>query len=98
MSRRERISANPLTSAEVGRFVLSVPEWYRDFYTVWFHLGWRSSEIVALRCGWIDFDRLHLKLHRGRIPRMGGLEAEPETVGARSTVLMFPRFFARWAP
>src|SRR5215472_5975832 len=38
-----------------------------------------SSEIVALRFGWIDFDRLHLKLHRGRIPRMGGLEAEPKT-------------------
>jgi len=49
------------------------------FYTVWFYLGWRSSEIVALRFGWVDFERQHIKLQRGRIPRMGGLEAEPKT-------------------
>lgn len=78
-SRRERHSANPLTSSEVARFLECVPEWYRDFYTVWFYLGWRSSEIVALRFGWIDFERQQLKLRRGRIPRMGGLEAEPKT-------------------
>jgi hypothetical protein len=57
----------------------SVPDWYRDFYTVWFYLGWRSSEIVALRFGWVDFERQYIKLLRGRIPRMGGLEAEPKT-------------------
>jgi integrase len=78
-NRRERISANPLTSSEVARFLELVPDWYRDFYTTWFYLGWRSSEIVALRFGWIDFERQHLKLQRGRIPRMGGLEAEPKT-------------------
>ena len=78
-SRRERVSANPLTSAEVAQFLEWVPEWYRDFYTVWFYLGWRSSEIVALRFGWVDFERQHIKLQRGRIPRMGGLEAEPKT-------------------
>lgn len=78
-SRRERVLANPLTSAEVARFLQCVPPWYTDFYTVWFYLGWRSSEIVALRFGWIDFERQTLKLQRGRIPRMGGLEAEPKT-------------------
>jgi len=78
-SRRERITANPLTSAEVAQFLERVPQWYRDFYTVWFYLGWRSSEIVALRFGWIDFERENIKLQRGRIPRMGGLEAEPKT-------------------
>ena len=78
-SRRERVSANPLTSAQVAQFLESVPEWYRDFYTVWFYLGWRSSEIVALRFAWVDFERQHIKLLRGRIPRMGGLEAEPKT-------------------
>ena len=46
---------------------------------MWFYLGWRSSEIVALRFGWVDSERLCLKLHRGRIPRMGRLEAEPKT-------------------
>jgi hypothetical protein len=79
MSRPERIWANPLILAEVGRFLQCVPEWYRDFYTVWFHLGSRSSEIGAVRFGWIDFAHLRLKLYRGRIPRMGGLEAEPKT-------------------
>jgi integrase len=71
----KRVSANPLTSAELAQFLEWVPEWYRDFYTVWFYLGWRSSEIVALRFGWVDFQRQHIKLQRGRIPRMGGLEA-----------------------
>ena len=78
-SRRVRVLANPLTAAEVTRFLQCVPPWYADFYTVWFYLGWRSSEIVALRFGWIDFKRRTVKLQRGRIPRMGGLEAEPKT-------------------
>lgn len=56
-----------------------VPVWYRDFYTVWFHLGGvppRSSRYASAGSTSIN---LHLKLHRGRIPRMGGLEAEPKT-------------------
>ena len=94
-SRLERISANRLTSVEVGHFMLSVPEWYRDFYSVWFHPGWRSSEIVALRFGWIDFDRLYLKLHRGRIPRMGGLEPEPKTGRREVDGSYAPEIFSR---
>ncbi len=49
MSRRHRLTADPLSPEEIERFLAHVPDWYRDFYTVWFQVGWRSSEIVALR-------------------------------------------------
>jgi integrase len=77
--RAQRLTANPLRPDEVARFLENVPEWYRDFYTVWFHTGWRSSEIVAIRFGWLDFRRQTASLRRGRMPRLGGLEAEPKT-------------------
>lgn len=51
-------------------------------YSVWFQVGWRSSEIVALRFGWLDFRRQSIVLHRARIPRWGGVEAEPK-IGRR---------------
>ena len=38
-------------------YLVPVPDWYRDFYNIWFRLGWRPSEIVAVRLGWLDFDR-----------------------------------------
>ncbi len=77
--RGPRLTANPLTPEEMGRFLANVPEWYRDFYTVWFNTGWRSSEIVAVRFGWCDFRRQTVTLKRGRMPRFGGLETEPKT-------------------
>ena len=77
--RAQRLTANPLRPEEVSRFLDRVPEWYRDFYRIWFHTGWRSSEIVAIRFGWLDFHRQTVALKRGRMPRFGGLEAEPKT-------------------
>ena len=79
MSRRHRLTADPLSPDEIARFLAVVSDWYRDFYTVWFQVGWRSSEIVALRFGWLDFERQTVIIKRGRIPRLGGLEAEPKT-------------------
>jgi integrase len=77
--RAQRLTANPLRPEEVSLFLDRVPEWYRDFYRIWFHTGWRSSEIVAIRFGWLDFHRQTVALKRGRMPRFGGLEAEPKT-------------------
>jgi integrase len=88
--RAQRLSANPLRPDEVARFLENVPGWYRDFYTVWFHTGWRSSEIVAIRFGWLDFRRQTVTLKRGRMPRLGGLEAEPKT-GPRSGLFVRSR-------
>jgi integrase len=76
---QRRTTSDPLTPAEVARFLAAVPDWYRDLYNVWSRLGWRPSEIVALRLGWLDFDRRIIMLERGRIARWGGIEAAPKT-------------------
>ena len=39
----------------------------------------RSSEIVAVRFEWLDFEREEVALRKGRCPRQGGLEAAPKT-------------------
>ena len=78
-SRRQRLTADPLTPDEIQRFLSHVPDFFRDLYSVWFQVGWRSSEIVAVRFGWLNFTRQTVLLQRARIPRWGGVEAEPKT-------------------
>jgi hypothetical protein len=51
----------------------------RTPYDVWFRLGWRPSEILALGFDWLDFERQTAHIRRGRIARWGGLEAPPKT-------------------
>src|SRR5438132_12857848 len=55
------------------------PWFYRTLYDIWFRLGWRSSEIVALRFRNLDFTRQVIRVDTGRMPRFGGIEAEPKT-------------------
>ena len=95
--RAQRLTANPLRPEEVSRFLGTVPEWYRDFYTIWFYTGWRSSEIVAIRFGWLDFRRQTVALKRGRMPRFGGLEAEPKTGPREVDCSYAPEIFAALA-
>ena len=95
--RSQRLTANPLRPEEVSRFLGQVPEWYRDFYTIWFYTGWRSSEIVAIRFGWLDFRRQTVALKRGRMPRFGGLEAEPKTGPREVDCSYAPQIFAALA-
>src|SRR5215469_534189 len=78
-SRRQRLTSNPLTPSEVSLFLREVPQYYHDLYGAWFRLGWRSSEIVALRFGWLDYVHQVVKLRSARMPRNGGIEAEPKT-------------------
>ncbi len=77
--RISRSNSDPLTVAEVKDFLASVPGWYRDLYDLWFRVGWRPSEILAIRFDWIDFKRRIVHLKRGRIARWGGVEAPPKT-------------------
>ena len=74
-----RSNSDPLTVDEVKLFVDAVPAWYRDLYDVWFRLGWRPSEILAIRFDWLDFHRQTVHIKRGRIARWGGVEAPPKT-------------------
>jgi len=79
-SRRVSLSnSDPLTVAEVKLFLSNVADWYRDLYDIWFRVGWRPSEILAIRFEWIDFHRQTVHLKRGRIARWGGVEAPPKT-------------------
>lgn len=77
--RVSRSNSDPLTVAEVKEFLASVPDRYRDLYDVWFRVGWRPSEILAIRFDWIDFHRRTVHLKRGRIARWRGVEAPPKT-------------------
>jgi integrase len=78
-SRLQRLTADPLTPGEIEQFLAKVPGAFRDFYSIWFQVGWRSSEIVALRFGWLDFDHEVIVVQSARIPRWGGVEAVPKT-------------------
>src|SRR5262245_33494800 len=48
-------------------------------YDVWFRMGWRSSEMMALRFRHLDFARQIITVDTGRMPRFGGIEADPKT-------------------
>ena len=76
---RVRSQSEPLTPFEIGEFLAKVPGAYRRLYDVWFRLGWRPSEMVALRLGNLDFARQVIRVETGRMPRFGGIEAEPKT-------------------
>jgi integrase len=78
-ARATRSNSDPLTLAELRKFLVAVPHRYRDLYDVWFRVGWRPSEILAIRFDWLDFGRQTVHLKRGRIARRGGLEAPPKT-------------------
>jgi integrase len=76
---RIRSQSDPLTAFEIAEFLAKVPGVYRALYDVWFRLGWRSSEMVALRFRNLDFTRQIITVDTGRMPRFGGIEAEPKT-------------------
>jgi len=70
------------------------PWFYRTLYDIWFRLGWRSSDVVALRFRNLDFARQVIRVEAGRMPRFGGIEAEPKT-GPREVDCSYdPRIFA----
>ena len=78
-ARVTRSNSDPLTAVEAKQFLDTVPHWSRDLYDIWFRVGWRPSEILALRFDWLDLHRQTVHLKRGRIARWGGVEAPPKT-------------------
>jgi len=90
----DRKNSDPLTSEEVQTFVNGVDPWFFDLYDTWFRLGWRPSELMALRFTWLDFHRQAAQVRLGRSPRQGGIEARPKT-GAREVDCRYdPAIFA----
>ena len=92
---RVRAQSDPLTAVEIAQFLATVPVVYRPLYDVWFRLGWRSSEIVALRFRNLDFGRRVIRVDTGRMPRFGGIEAEPKTGPRQVDCSYDPAIFAR---
>jgi integrase len=91
---RMRSQSDPLTPAEISAFLAQVPAVYRALYDVWFRLGWRSSEMMPLRFRNLDFVRQVIRVDTGRMPRFGGIEAEPKT-GPREVDCSYdPEIFA----
>jgi integrase len=76
---RIRSQSDPLTPAEIAAFLGKVPGAYRTLYDVWFRLGWRSSEMMAVRLRNLEFARQIITVDSGRMPSFGGIEAEPKT-------------------
>jgi integrase len=90
---RGRSQSDPLTPFEIGEFLAAVPGLYHTLYEVWFRLGWRSSEMVALRFRHRYVARQVIRVETGRMPRFGGIEAEPKT-GPREVDCSYdPRIF-----
>jgi integrase len=93
-----RKNSKPLSADEVRAFLSALPKrvemsdgaivsgsTLRDFYGLWFRMGCRPNEIVALRFDWLSPGRQTMEVRRGRSPRRGGLEASPKT-GEREVV------------
>src|SRR5690606_14057822 len=62
-----RKNSQPLTAAEVRKFIAALPEridlrdgatvegeMLRDLYSFWFRTGWRPNEVMALRFEWVS--------------------------------------------
>src|SRR5262245_50071605 len=79
VAARIRSQSDPLTPSEIAGLLAAVPGAYRMLYDVWFRVGWRSSEMMALRFRHLDFTRQIITVDTGRMPRFGGIEAEPKT-------------------
>jgi len=87
MSRRAiaaqglRSTADPLTPAELKSVVDATTPWARDLLDFWFRVGWRPSEVFALRFDWIDWERQIIEVRQGRIylHRTAVVEALPKT-------------------
>jgi hypothetical protein len=91
---RVRSQSDPLTPAEIAAFLATVPGAYWTLYDVWFRLGWRPSEIVALRFRNLDFPRQIITVDTGRLPRFGGIEAEAKTGPRQVDCSYDPQIFA----
>src|SRR5262245_56872046 len=94
VAARIRSQSDPLTPSEIAGFLAAVPSAYRMLYNVWFRVGWRSSEMMALRFCNLDFARQIITVDTRRLPRFGGIEAEPKT-GPREVDCSYdPQIFA----
>jgi len=94
LNTKPQTEPDPFSPTEIASVVKEIDPFYRPLYAIWFMLGWRPSEIVALRWQWLDFENETITLKLARMPRFGGIEAPPKT-GVRQVDCRFaPRIFA----
>ena len=95
VERRRQVSADPFTPAEIANILKGIPLWYRELYAIWFRVGWRPSEIVAMKFGWLDFEQQTILVRSGRTPRWGALNVNPRPASVGSTAPTTRRYSRR---
>jgi integrase len=94
LNTKPQTEPDPFSLNEITAVMRAIDPFYRPLYSIWFMLGWRPSELVALRWQWLDFENQTITLKLARMPRFGGLEAPPKT-GVRQVDCRFaPQIFA----
>jgi integrase len=81
---------NPLSLAEVDRFLVSVNPFWKPFFTVAFFTGMRAGEMSALKWAHVDFER---KLIRVVETRVLGEEGRPKTNSSYRDIQMLPMVY-----
>lgn len=75
-----RRESDPLSPAEIRRFLAACPAPARPFYRVAFGTGLRPSEQIALRKDALDFGRRTIRIRVART-RLGELEPKTKQIG-----------------
>ena len=83
--RVPRTQVDPLSFDEVKVFLDAVPERYRNFYTVAFFTGMRTSELIGLKRRYVDFSRAEILI---RETLVHGREETPKTDGSERAIRM----------
>ena len=82
-----RPEIDPLSPAEIRRFLAACPARYRPYYRVAFGTGLRPSEQLALRRDALDFGRRTIRV---RVARTRSGEHEPKTRRSQRDLAMLP--------
>ncbi len=80
-----RTQVDPLSLDEVQRFLSLVPKRYRNFYTVAFFTGMRTSELIGLKRRYVDLERSEILIRETIVQ---GFEDTPKTGGSERVIQM----------
>lgn len=83
--RVQRTQVDPLSLEEVQAFLAQVPARYRNYYTVAFFTGMRTSELNGLKRQYVDFDRSEILVRETIVQ---GREDTPKTDGSARAIKM----------
>lgn len=80
-----RTQVDPFSFEEVKTFLSHVPVRYRNYFTVAFFTGMRTSELIGLKKRYVDFDRAELMIRETFVKNH---EDTPKTTGSERVIHM----------